>query len=227
MEDLERPLRAHPFMADLEPERVRSLVGCASNIRFRPGEYLVREGEGEDRLFLIRQGTVSIEMPRPNGAASVVETANGHVCPRQSLLTTFLTGRLPAPTGRRARPPASSPTTPSSRTAESRGSRSGTRSLITAPDSTRSSNRTSLPTCSRRHSRLCTTATPRSNGAVRQSGGSVAKTPDHFLKRRNQRLPRVAHPGRWTIGRPSSTEYGPSNRSTSAVCVTRPRPSHQ
>jgi CRP-like cAMP-binding protein len=61
-------------MADLEPEDVRFLVGCAANVRFRPGEYLVREGEREDKFFLIRQGTVSIEMPRANGAATVVET---------------------------------------------------------------------------------------------------------------------------------------------------------
>lgn len=74
MEDLERSLRAHPFMTDLEPEHVRFLVGCAQNVRFRPGEYLVREGATEDKFFLIRQGCVTIEMPRANGEAAVVET---------------------------------------------------------------------------------------------------------------------------------------------------------
>jgi CRP/FNR family cyclic AMP-dependent transcriptional regulator len=74
MEDLERSLRAHPFMADLEPAHVRFLVGCAANERFRPGEYLVREGEREDKFYLVRQGTVSIEMPQSNGSAVVVET---------------------------------------------------------------------------------------------------------------------------------------------------------
>ena len=61
-------------MAVLEPEYVRFLVGCASNVRFRPGEYLVREGEQENKFFLIRQGTVSIEMPRSGGGTAVVET---------------------------------------------------------------------------------------------------------------------------------------------------------
>ncbi len=61
-------------MADLDLEQVRFLVGCAANVRFRPGEYLVREGELEDKFFLIRQGSVSIEMPRPGGDAAVVET---------------------------------------------------------------------------------------------------------------------------------------------------------
>lgn len=74
MEDLERSLRAHPVISDLEPEDVRFLVGCARNVRFRPGEYLVREGQREDELFLIRQGTVSIELPASSGGAIVVET---------------------------------------------------------------------------------------------------------------------------------------------------------
>jgi CRP/FNR family transcriptional regulator, cyclic AMP receptor protein len=74
MENLERALRAHPFMVDLEAEHVRFLMGCAANVRFRPGDYLVREGEREDKFFLIRQGTVSMEAPRPGGDAAVVET---------------------------------------------------------------------------------------------------------------------------------------------------------
>lgn len=74
MDDLERVLRAHPFLADLEPEHVRFLVGCAKNVRFRGGEYLLREGDAENDLFLIRQGTVAIEMPRPGGEALTVET---------------------------------------------------------------------------------------------------------------------------------------------------------
>lgn len=74
IEDLERSLKAHPFMADLEPEHVRFLVGCAKNVRFRGGEYLMREGDREDTLYLIRQGTVTIEMPRPAGEAMGLET---------------------------------------------------------------------------------------------------------------------------------------------------------
>lgn len=75
MEDLERALRSHPFIADLEPDHVRFLVGCAANVRFKPGAYLVREGEPELKLFLVRQGTVAVEMPRAAGDAAIVETA--------------------------------------------------------------------------------------------------------------------------------------------------------
>lgn len=74
MDDLEKILRVHPFLADLPPEHVRFLTGCARNARFNAGEYLVREGQHEDTLYLIRQGTVAIEMPRPGGEAICIET---------------------------------------------------------------------------------------------------------------------------------------------------------
>jgi len=73
MDDLERVLKAHPFLAELEPDPVKFLVGCAKNVRFRVGEYLLREGDREDTLYLIRHGTVAIEVPR-SGEAICIET---------------------------------------------------------------------------------------------------------------------------------------------------------
>lgn len=74
MEDLERVLKSHPFMAELAPEHMSFLVGCARNVRFHPGEYLMREGDREDHLYLIRHGTVTIEMPGPGGEPICLET---------------------------------------------------------------------------------------------------------------------------------------------------------
>ena len=74
MEDLERVLKSHPFLADLAPEHLSFMVGCAKNVRFRPGEYLMREGDREDQLYLIRHGTVTIEMPGPSGNPICLET---------------------------------------------------------------------------------------------------------------------------------------------------------
>lgn len=74
MDDLEPLLRAHPFLHDLPTAQLRQLVDCTRNLRFRTGEYLLREGDHEDTLYLIRQGTVAIEMPRPGGEAICIET---------------------------------------------------------------------------------------------------------------------------------------------------------
>ena len=87
MDDLERVLRAHPFLAELEAEHVKFLVGCTKNARFRAGDYLLREGDREDTLYLIRQGTVAIEMPRPGSDAMCVETVGPGDVLGVSLLT--------------------------------------------------------------------------------------------------------------------------------------------
>jgi CRP-like cAMP-binding protein len=87
MHDLERVLRTSPFTQDLSAEHVRFLVGCARNARYRAGEYLVRAGEREESLFLIRQGDVSVEAPGPAGAPVVVETLGPGELLGVSLLT--------------------------------------------------------------------------------------------------------------------------------------------
>lgn len=74
MDDLERIMRAHRFFDGLADEHVKTLVGCTKNLRFRAGEYLMREGQDEDTLYLIRQGQVTLELQRPGGEAACLET---------------------------------------------------------------------------------------------------------------------------------------------------------
>lgn len=89
MDDLERVLKTHPFLAELEPEHLTFIVGCARNVRFRPGEYLMREGDREDQLYLIRHGTVTIETPATAGEPICLETIGpGDVLGVSGLATT-------------------------------------------------------------------------------------------------------------------------------------------
>jgi len=74
MDDLERVLKTHPFVEGLEPDHLRFMLGCTKNVRYRAGEYLLKEGDQEDSLFLIRQGSVAIELPRSGGEAVCIET---------------------------------------------------------------------------------------------------------------------------------------------------------
>ena len=62
METLERILAQHPFFEGLEPQYMKLLVGCASNVRFEPDSYVFREGEEANQFYLIREGMVSLEM---------------------------------------------------------------------------------------------------------------------------------------------------------------------
>jgi len=74
MDDLARVLPTHPFVAGLAAEHVAFLVGCTRNMRFHVGEYLLREGDREDTLYLIRQGAVAIETARAGASPICIET---------------------------------------------------------------------------------------------------------------------------------------------------------
>ena len=74
IETLERVLREHPFVRDLKAEHIETLVGCASNRKFHPGEYLARERQQADEFFLIREGQVVLELYLPQRGGLQIET---------------------------------------------------------------------------------------------------------------------------------------------------------
>jgi CRP-like cAMP-binding protein len=74
METLERILSAHPFFAELDPEHLRLLAGCAANVRFDAGGFVVRAGDEADQFFLIRHGKVALELAAPGHPPLVVQT---------------------------------------------------------------------------------------------------------------------------------------------------------
>ncbi len=79
-EDVGAVVAAHPLFAGL-PGPVADLVGsCARNVALADGALLLREGEPADTLYLIRRGTVSIEVHAPGRGPIVVEhVPAGHV----------------------------------------------------------------------------------------------------------------------------------------------------
>lgn len=74
MDDLERVIRAHPFCTDMTEELIKLLVGCTRNLHFGAGEFLMREGQSEDRLYLIRRGHVALEAMPAGGEPVCLET---------------------------------------------------------------------------------------------------------------------------------------------------------
>jgi CRP-like cAMP-binding protein len=65
MEDLHRLLEEHDFLKDLPADETRLLVSCAKNLRFRPGDFLMREGQPADQFYLLRTGRVALEIAVP------------------------------------------------------------------------------------------------------------------------------------------------------------------
>lgn len=80
MEGLQRVLRDHPFFAGIEPAITEFLAGCAANMRFAPGDFLFREGEDANAMFLLRSGRVAMESHTPGcGTTSLMTLEAGDV----------------------------------------------------------------------------------------------------------------------------------------------------
>lgn len=62
IETLEPILKEHPFFQELKPEHFKLVLGCASNVRFRPGTIVLKEGEPADKFYLIRDGKLAIDI---------------------------------------------------------------------------------------------------------------------------------------------------------------------
>jgi CRP/FNR family transcriptional regulator, cyclic AMP receptor protein len=58
----------------LEPAQLELLAACAVNAHIAAGAMVLRLGEAADHFYLIRRGTVSLEVPAPAGGALRIET---------------------------------------------------------------------------------------------------------------------------------------------------------
>ena len=74
MRTIDLVLRDVPLFEGLNGERRSLIAGCGGNVRFLEGETLFREGDPANTFFLIRQGTIAIEIYVPARGAITVET---------------------------------------------------------------------------------------------------------------------------------------------------------
>jgi len=74
MQGLEHIVLEHPFFAGLGPEFGSAISGCTRNLRFAAGEYLFHEDEPANEFYLIRHGTVALEIHSPGQQPIVLAT---------------------------------------------------------------------------------------------------------------------------------------------------------
>jgi CRP/FNR family cyclic AMP-dependent transcriptional regulator len=74
MESLEQILAESSFLQGLQPEYLKLITGCASNVRFDGGQYLFREGEEAEKFFIIRHGRIGLEIYSPDRGAITIQT---------------------------------------------------------------------------------------------------------------------------------------------------------
>ena len=74
MQTLEATLAEHPFFEGLMPRYMSLVTGCASNVRFKSGEYIFHEGEQAAQFYIIRQGKVALEAHDAQRGRIIIET---------------------------------------------------------------------------------------------------------------------------------------------------------
>jgi len=74
METLERIIAEHPFFAGLDHGFMTLMMGCASNVHFKAGTYILREGDPANTFYLIRGGRVAVEVVAPQHKPIIVAT---------------------------------------------------------------------------------------------------------------------------------------------------------
>lgn len=74
METLEPLLTEHPFLKGLKKEQIQLLTGCASNVRFEPGQTIFRAGEPATQFYLLRFGKVAIELHSAERGDLILQT---------------------------------------------------------------------------------------------------------------------------------------------------------
>jgi CRP-like cAMP-binding protein len=74
VETIEELIAQAPVFAGLAPAQLDLIAGCGHNDRAQAGAFLFREGAPAQRFYLIRSGTVALEVHAPGRGQLRIET---------------------------------------------------------------------------------------------------------------------------------------------------------
>ena len=74
IEGLDRLLEEHPLFQNMDEVLRQVIVGCAANESFAAGEYIFREQEAADKFYLLRYGSVALEIHLAGREPLIVDT---------------------------------------------------------------------------------------------------------------------------------------------------------
>lgn len=72
--DIGALLAEHPFFVGLDDDTMAFVAGCGTNVHFRADEYVLREGQAANRMYVVRTGRIAIEITAPDRDAMVIDT---------------------------------------------------------------------------------------------------------------------------------------------------------
>ena len=96
---LDQLIREHPFFEGMDDDALTLIAGCAANERFDAGQYVFREGQPADKFYIVRHGSVALEVRAPARDSIVLQTCDDGDVMGWSWLV-----RLSAGSGMRGRP---------------------------------------------------------------------------------------------------------------------------
>ena len=74
MKTINEMLTEHPFFRDLPSQYIELMAGCGSNVHFKKGVYIIKEGDDADYFYLIRKGKVTLEIYGAQRGPIIIQT---------------------------------------------------------------------------------------------------------------------------------------------------------
>jgi CRP/FNR family transcriptional regulator, cyclic AMP receptor protein len=74
MQTIDALLRESPTFTCLDDDELAVIAGCASNVQFKAGEVIFREGDAANTFLLVRHGSVALETFLPASGPMTIET---------------------------------------------------------------------------------------------------------------------------------------------------------
>jgi CRP/FNR family transcriptional regulator, cyclic AMP receptor protein len=74
MQRLDTILAEHPFFQGMLPDHMQLIAGCATMTRFSAGERIFSAGEAAEHFYLVRHGTVALEIIVPGRGYVPIQT---------------------------------------------------------------------------------------------------------------------------------------------------------
>lgn len=65
---------AHPFFTGLNRDHLETVLGCVSNVKFEEGDLIHKTGDECNQFYLLRHGSVSIEIFSPGRGSLQLQT---------------------------------------------------------------------------------------------------------------------------------------------------------
>lgn len=73
-------LAANPFFEEMSDDHLETMSGCSKLMHFKPGEFLLHEGDEAETFYLIRSGEIAIESFAPAaGPLSIARIGAGGI----------------------------------------------------------------------------------------------------------------------------------------------------